>query len=335
MPRFAAIDTLSDLIGVLRDGCEASGANLGAVDVAALTQALPQLERLNAFIGVGEFKQQLLRQVMYYNQHLHCTNDRETHDGGDYMHAVITGGPGTGKTELAHGLAELFATLGVLKTATVHKVSRADLVAGYLGQTAIKTRDAVEKALDGILFIDEAYSLGGDNANSDSYSKECIDTLCELLSVHRSRLFVIIAGYEADLQRCFFSKNIGLRSRFMWWYHLPDYDPHELMMIFLKQLRDAGWSIGVDADKLNSWFLKNRAIFKYNGRDIQTFMLHVKIAYSERLYRSGNDNVWKLITMDDIVHAGKAFSEMDATRSSDSMRKAVGADPLMLQMIYA
>ena len=120
----------------------------------------------------------------------------------------IRDSPGTGKTEIAKIMGELFSNLGILKNKKFKKVTRSDLIAGYLGQTALKTRDVIKESLGGVLFIDEAYALGNQEKR-DSFAKECIDTLCEALSDHKDNLMVIIAGYENDLNKCFFSYNKG------------------------------------------------------------------------------------------------------------------------------
>ena len=95
---------------------------------------------------------------------------------------------------------QIFANINILKSNKFKKVTRADLIAGYLGQTALKTKNVIEESLDGVLFIDEAYALGNPEKR-DSFSKECIDTLCEALTDHKSRLMVIIAGYEDELEK--------------------------------------------------------------------------------------------------------------------------------------
>ena len=114
---------------------------------------------------------------------------------GDFMHTVIYGPPGSGKTEVAKIIGRIFSNLGILNKKIFKKVSRNDLVAGYLGQTAIKTKDMIKASLGGVLFIDEAYSLGN-SEKRDSFAKECVDTLCEALSEHKHNWMVIIAGYE-------------------------------------------------------------------------------------------------------------------------------------------
>ena len=162
---------------------------------------------------------------------MHSVSDKNNQD---FMHTVIYGPPGTGKTEIAKIMGNIFCNLGILKKNVFRKATRSDLIAGYLGQTAIKTRDLVTSCLGGVLFIDEAYALGNEEKR-DSFAKECIDTLCEALSDHKDEIMVIIAGYEKELKNCFFNYNQGLESRFTWRFHTDDYKPEELMEDFRKE----------------------------------------------------------------------------------------------------
>jgi len=175
-------------------------------------------------------------------------------------------------------------------------------VAGYLGQTAIKTKDVIKECLGGILFIDEAYSLGN-SEKRDSFSKECIDTLCEALSDHKDNLMVIIAGYENELENCFFNYNQGLNSRFTWRFKTDDYTPEDLYNIFIKKIHDNGWSIHNNSKLISNfnseWFAKNKEYFKFYGRDIETFLAKTKIAHSRRVFCK-NLNEKKKITYEDI-----------------------------------
>ena len=215
------------------------------------------------------------------------------------MHTVIYGPPGTGKTEIAKIIGSIFSKLGILLKGTFKKVTRSDLVAGYLGQTALKTKDVIKESLGGVLFIDEAYSLGNQEKR-DSFSKECIDTLCEALSDHKDNLMVIIAGYETDLNECFFKYNQGLESRFTWRLKINDYNALELHNIFIKKINDCGWSIDNASLNVNvRWFEKNKALFKYYGRDIETLFAKTKIAHSRRVFCL-DENEKRRLTITDI-----------------------------------
>jgi len=252
------------------------------INMAALYKIKEPLIELNNMIGMKEMKENIVDQILYYIQDLHKFNNGSV--TGDFMHTVIYGPPGTGKTEVAKIIGKIFAKLGILKKGTFRKVTRSDLVAGYLGQTAIKTRDVINECLGGCLFIDEAYALGN-NEKRDSFSKECIDTLCEALSNHKDELMVIIAGYERELNECFFAYNQGLDSRFTWRFKTEDYKAEDLHKIFLKKVKDINWTVDDTDDKLGvKWFEKNVEYFKFFGRDIETLLSKIKIAHSRRVF---------------------------------------------------
>lgn len=236
-------------------------------------------------------------------------------EAGDYMHTVLYGPPGTGKTEVAKILGNIFCNLGVLKSNTFKKVTRSDLVAGYLGQTAIKTREVIDAAIGGVLFIDEAYALGN-TEKRDSFSKECIDTLCEALSDHKHELMVIIAGYEKELTDCFFSYNEGLSSRFTWRYKIENYDAVELRKIFEKIMKDHHWTFDskeTDATK-DEWFKSRVHYFKYFGRDIEVFFTKTKIAHSRRVFYL-SESARRKFTMQDLDAGFELFTAADDVKS--------------------
>ena len=132
--------------------------------------------------------------------------------------------------------------MGVLSKGTFHSVKRSDLIGGFLGQTAIKTEKLLKKCIGGVLFIDEAYSLGN-KEGKDMYSKECIDTLTAFLTEHSNNFICIIAGYKDSLEQCFFSYNRGLERRFPYRFSLKGYSPKELQQIFIKKVNGNDWSI--------------------------------------------------------------------------------------------
>ena len=167
-------------------------------------------------------------------------------------HLVFTGNPGTGKTTIARLVAQLYYKMGILAKGQLVETDRSALVAGYLGQTAIKTQKVIQEALGGVLFIDEAYSLAGEG--EDSYGKEAIETLLKGMEDHRDDLVIIVAGYD-ELMHKFIDSNPGLRSRFNKFFHFPDYNGDDLLKIFERFCKSNGYCISdeVSADLLKQF----------------------------------------------------------------------------------
>ena len=267
------------------------------INMQAMHNIKKPLQDLDNMIGMNKLKDAIVDQIIFFSQNLHM--------GNDFMHTVIYGPPGTGKTEIAKIMGRIFSSIGILENNKFRKATRADLIAGYLGQTAIKTRDVIKDCLGGVLFIDEAYALGN-REKRDSFAKECIDTLCEGLSDNKDKLMVIIAGYEEDLDKCFFAYNQGLNSRFPWRFHTDDYKADELNKIFAKKVKEIGWSL--EKEIKNSWFEGKMDYFKFYGRDIETLLAKTKIAHGRRVFCK-DESEKRVITQKDVDKGFEMFTD--------------------------
>lgn len=218
-------------------------------------------------------------------------------------HCVFTGNPGTGKTTVARIVADIYKELGVLKKGHLVETDRAGLVAEYVGQTAIKTNKIIDSALDGVLFIDEAYSLV-DGGESD-YGKEAIATLLKRMEDDRDRLVVILAGYTEDMKR-FIDSNPGLQSRFNRYIEFPDYTAEELLQIFEVNMRKFDYKITDDAKEQLKQYFADAVAHKDknfgNGRFVRNVFEKVLEHQANRLASQSNLTTEQLseITIEDL-----------------------------------
>lgn len=284
------INNIDDIIQLINDNEYEEDTDYN-IDLESLHKIKDDLIKLNGMIGLKKIKESVLDQMLYFLQKLHITDK----DNMDYKHIVLYGPPGTGKTELAKIIGNIYSKVGILSKNIFKKVTRTDLIAGYLGQTAIKTDKVIKEALGGVLFIDEAYSLAH-NDQGDSYSKECLDVINEALSCYKDDLMVIIAGYEKELEETIFTANPGLKSRFIWRFEMEKYDYEELYEIFLNMVGKIEWKVDDSINK--NWFLDKKDKFESFGRDIESLLTHIKIAHGRRLY--GSEDGKKIINITDI-----------------------------------
>lgn len=201
------------------------------------------------------------------------------------LHLVFMGNPGTGKTTVARLIGGLYKAIGVLSKGQLVETDRAGLVAGYVGQTAEKTKKVIESAMGGVLFIDEAYALAPASAGND-FGREAIETILKAMEDHRDDLVVIAAGYENEMER-FISSNPGLESRFNRYFIFEDYNGEELFEIFSSMCAKNSYVLDEEAKefaaKLFTDLYENRDENFGNARDVRNIFENMVSVHSNRI----------------------------------------------------
>ena len=261
------------------------------------------LAELDGYIGLQTVKEEvhnLINMASVYQ--LRRQHDLPTTDMS--LHLVFTGNPGTGKTMMARMMARIYRSLDILSRGQLVEVDRSGLVAGYVGQTAIKTQKVIEKAMGGVLFIDEAYALNGRSEND--FGQEAIDTILKAMEDHRDDLVVIVAGYT-DLMDRFIHSNPGLESRFNRFLLFEDYTPDEMLDIFKMQCKKGCYQLTEEARPLiRDYIAEESADDSFgNARGVRNLFEHVLVAQNNRLATMEKITREDLmtITADDVLRA--------------------------------
>ena len=258
---------------------------------------------LDSYIGLQTVKEEvhnLINMASVYQ--LRRQHDLPTTDMS--LHLVFTGNPGTGKTMMARMMARIYRSLDILSRGQLVEVDRSGLVAGYVGQTAIKTQKVIEKAMGGVLFIDEAYALNGRSEND--FGQEAIDTILKAMEDHRDDLVVIVAGYT-DLMDRFIHSNPGLESRFNRFLLFDDYTTDEMVEIFRMQCKKGCYQLTEEARPLiRDYIAEESADDSFgNARGVRNLFEHVLVAQNNRLATMEKITREDLmtITADDVLRA--------------------------------
>lgn len=281
------------------------------IDSVVLWKITPVLEELRDMIGMTGLKETLFQQILYYIQKMHVKNL-----SNEYLHTMIYGSPGTGKSSVAEIIARLYQGLGILSSSGPFKIAhRDDMVAGYLGQTSLKTNKLLKSCIGGILFIDEIYALAPrDQDDRDSYSNEALDTLTPFLSEHKHDFCCIGAGYEKEIQSAIFSRNPGMRRRFPWVHRIEKYSSNELSQIFLKMLEDINWKTNCTLKQIEYIISKNMILFPSFAGDVETYLTKCKISHSTRIFGKPKSEQF-ILSIDDlnmgITHMKKSIPKRD------------------------
>ena len=291
---------------------EAPAETQEAPETANPPEKLEDLQKeLDSYIGLASVKQEVRNLINLVTIHqLRKDNGLPVTDLS--LHMVFSGNPGTGKTTIARLMARIYHSLGILSKGQLVEVDRSGLVAGYVGQTALKTGKVIEKALGGVLFIDEAYALNGRSDND--FGQEAIDTLLKAMEDHRDDLVVIAAGYDG-LMDDFVRSNPGLESRFNRFLHFDDYSPDELLAIFRMQCGKGCYELDEDGEEALKQLLeresREHSVSFGNARGVRNIFEKLLVIQANRL--AGLPSVSRedltRITADDVKTASGAPEE--------------------------
>ena len=262
------------------------------------------LAELDSYVGMDAIKAEvrsLINMVQVYK--LRREHDLPTTDMS--LHMVFSGNPGTGKTTVARIMSRIYHSLDILSKGQLVEVDRSGLVAGYVGQTALKTQKVIEKAMGGVLFIDEAYALNGKGDND--FGQEAIDTLLKAMEDHRDDLVVIVAGYDGLMEK-FIQSNPGLESRFNRYLHFDDYTLDEMLEIFKMQCRKSQYTLSPDAEQDVKDFIYDEnadGVTFGNARGVRNLFEQILTAQANRLAKMESFTKDDLMTLtrDDVLHA--------------------------------
>ncbi|BCD25289.1 hypothetical protein BC30090_4186 [Bacillus cereus] len=299
----------SSMIAILEEfvvsgeSVEETTVKIGQVESIVQDYTFEELmEQLNRLIGMPQLKQDIQNIVNLIKiQQMRSSKGMKT--VAMSRHLVFTGNPGTGKTTVARLLSQIYRKLGILNSGHLVEVDRAGLVAGYVGQTAIKTDEVIKKAIGGVLFIDEAYTL-----SNDDFGKEAIDTILKRMEDYREELIVIVAGYP-DKMLSFIQSNPGLESRFNKYIQFDDYLPQELVQIFEMMCVEQNYCVDQEAlDKVYTYAEKqftNRNDNFSNARLMRNVFEQTITNQANRLVVAPIENITEdelsLITVEDVL----------------------------------
>ena len=285
------------------------------------------MEDLDALIGLTKIKHDV-KELMAFVKVQKMRKDSGLKSVPTSLHLVFTGNPGTGKTTVARIIGRLYKQIGILSKGQLIEVDRSGLVAGYVGQTAIKTQEKIQEAMGGVLFIDEAYALAG--GDQDSFGQEAINTILKAMEDHRDDLIIIVAGYTEPMER-FINSNPGLKSRFNKYIEFSDYTMDELMGIFDLNCRKYDYVVEEEARVQVRALLAARKFMQVenfaNGREVRNLFEEVITNQARRLstVKSPTEEQLRTITLEDLVDT--CVEDEEAAKNSSDEESQVEKAP--------
>lgn len=280
-PENPTLDSLIDYVSKVDRAYKSGkhGEGVRYCTACQLIPCLPAMRRLQGMVGLKEVKQQVVDLILYIAT--------QYHHHGDYLHSLIVGPPGVGKSTLIEILAELFIKLRICRKGHIIHAKADDLISKWIGGTAPAVVEAFDQADGGILVIDEAYQLGGGGSMDDDdrrsgHAVECLNMLNQLLSERRHRVICFLAGYKDLIEQRVFAVNPGLKSRFAYTFTLTAYNSNELYQILTRIAALSNWSVDEDCAKVIE---QNSLKFKGQGRDIEHLFRECRIRIAVRSWK--------------------------------------------------
>jgi hypothetical protein len=285
-------------------------------DYQKIGNIVPHLRELNNMVGMKNLKNSIVTQILFFIQNL---------QGDEMMHTVLMGTAGCGKSTVGRILGKIYKDIGILSKGTFTLAQRTDFVGKYLGHTASKTLKLLQSCLGGVMFLDEAYSLGcARQDDGDSFAKEATDTLNQFLSEHSNDFICIIAGYENSLQKSFFSRNQGLERRFPWRFKVDEYNGENLYEVFKYQIIQELWGFDLELEDLKKLFIENRNLFPQNGGDCKIMLDKCKMAHAKRIFGKSNKDDKFVLNWSDIKNGFDEFKKHKNSSKNKSSKPPIG-----------
>lgn len=286
------------------------------------------IEDLNALIGLSTIKHDV-KELTDFVKVQKLRKDQGLKSVPTSLHLVFTGNPGTGKTTVARIIGRIYKKIGVLSKGQLVEVDRSGLVAGYVGQTAIKTQQKIQEAMGGVLFIDEAYALSG--GDQDAFGQEAINTILKAMEDHRDDLIIIVAGYTEPMAH-FIASNPGLKSRFNKYIEFPDYTLDELQDIFMMNVKKYDYTVADDVLAQIRGMIAAKKIMTMenfaNAREVRNLFEEVITNQARRVAAMENPTAEDImaITLDDLVDSDKETPAPAAEELKDAPAELPAAE---------
>lgn len=298
---------------------------LNGVNLRILYDLIEPLTELKNLIGMKQLKEQICNQIVFFVQDLNhkdkcgecidCIHQLPCNKKSNLcLHTAIYGAPGVGKTSVAKVLAKVYKAMGILKKGHMIYANRESLVGKYVGHTSPKVRKLLEEAEEGVLVLDEIYSLGGID-KPDTFAKEAIDAL--VFGLLEKRFICIILGYKEPIEKYFFAYNEGLARRFPFRYTISNYSPDELLEIFNLRLNQAEWRCSCDKKDLLKLFIENKDKFENQAGDIINLISCCQIEHARRSLFLSKENK-KILNLEDIKQGIKNFLDNKQSKTIDA-----------------